>query len=92
MTLHEHTKTTLHEALGQEACKGHEKSGGPASPAQEIARRRNFALMQIMAMKTTVGHHVKPFLEIWQHEPLQEALRNAENHLRKEIENGKARK
>lgn len=92
MTLHEHTKTTLHEALGTAPSKGSEKDGGAATPAQETARRRNFALMQVKAMQTTAEHHLKPFIELWQYEPLQEALRNAETHLRKEIENGKARK
>lgn len=67
-------------------------AGVPMTEAQALARSRNFALMQVKAMQANAAKHLAPHLEIWQIEPLQEALLNAENHLRKEIQNGKTSK
>lgn len=82
-----HENKTLRECLDLPAA-----TGRALTEAQVRARSRNFALMQVMAMQTNVRQYVRRHLEIWQTEPLQEALRNAENHLRKEIQNGKAKK
>ena len=67
-------------------------AGVAMTEAQALARSRNFALMQVKAMQANATRHLAPHLEIWQIEPLQEALLNAENHLRKEIQNGKTHK
>lgn len=68
------------------------RPGHPASPKQLEAAKVNFALMQVMGAQTSLTHYAFPYLELWQREALEEALRNAVAQIRQEIENGKTKK
>lgn len=84
---------TKHATLSFREARGLPEAAGAAmTEAQALARSRNFALMQVKAMQANAAKHLAPHIELWQIEPLQEALLNAENHLRKEIQNGKTSK
>jgi hypothetical protein len=85
-----HSDKSLRECLDKAPPSG--KATYTQTEARERAQRRNFALMQLTAMRTTVSHHVAPFVETWHTNELLLKIDSAMDHLRKEIENGKAKK